>query len=502
MVAMFDPTSRPELLRLLEAPTGSLRRLHPIAIALLIAGCPGDGGDDGSMGESGVATAGSTGAMDSSGGPLDTGSTGNGPTTDGPTATGDDSSSGEETSETTGIPETCGDGEVQPPEACDDANPVDADGCNTDCTVSGSVLFEHSQASMMGTDRAFGVGVDSMGNAYVGGEIAQATTDAWLRRYGPDDSLGFTLVVDAGASDGVRGVAARSSGTTVSGYLGADLFVRSYDDAGNQSWADVYNGPANGGDVGHAIAVDAMGNAIVAGHHTVHYFDGVSNIAHNDVFVRKYGPTGAVSWTQTYGGPINTGQDQARGVATDGAGNVIVAGWESVSGAGRNVWVRKYDPAGGVLWTQGYAGPEGLDDWANAVAVGPDDTIVVAGLEQQMVVPNTLWMRKYDPDGNELWTEAWPGDTSEGAQALGVAVDDAGDIVTTGQAVTAGIGDLFVRKHDPDGNLKWSTVIPSLGGANGVGRDVTIAPNQRVWVVGERNLGVDGPDIYVARLAQ
>lgn len=497
---MSDPTGL-FYLRLTPTTGGARARLL-LAALLALTACPGEGEDEGGSDGSGTTTVGPPTSTGGSSGPVeDTGDT-TSATNPGTTTPGDESDTGQETDDTTGPPESCGDGMVQPPEACDDANGVDADGCNNDCTVSGSVLFEHTQAGGMGTDRAFGVAVDGSGYAYVVGELLVADNDTWIRQYEPDGALGFTNVLNLGGNDGARGVSARANGVFVTGYQGADLFLRSFDDQGNQGIAVTYNGPANGGDVGHAVATDPMGNAIVAGHHTINYFNGMTNTPHNDVFVRKYAPDGSVQWTHTYAGPINTGQDQARGVATDSMGNVIAVGWDTVSGQGRNVWVRKLDASGNVLWTQGYAGVDAMNDWAYAVATAPDDSIVVVGLESQMVIPTLMWMRKYDVDGNELWTVTWPGDTSEGAQALGVAVDDAGDISVTGQVINAGIGDIFVRKYDPDGGLKWSTLVSSIGGSNSAGRGATIAPDQRVWAAGERDMGVDGLDVWVARLAQ
>ena len=477
-----------------------------LLLAIVATGCPG-ASDDGGRADSATPTttssATSTASEDSADGTADTvDATTTSPPTTATSDTGDGTDTGGGSTDTDGVPETCGDMMVQPPEACDDGNAIDADGCNSDCTVSGSILWDHTQASGLGPDRAFGVAVDAADAAYVVGEFFGVDNDAWIRRYDPDGGLGFTTVVDSGGSDGARGVAVYPGGIYVTGYQGNDLFLRSYDESGTAGLALTYNGPASGGDVGHAVASDPGGNAIVAGHHTVNFFDGVSNIPHNDVFVRKYSPAGDVLWTHTYAGPISTGQDQARGVATDSLGNVIVVGWESVSGAGRNVWVRKLDADGNALWTVGYAGPDAMDDFANAVAVGPDDSVVVVGVESQMVTPTIVWMRKYDPDGNELWTQTWPGDTAEGAQALGAAVDEAGDILVTGVVTDAAIGTAFVRKHDPNGVLRWSTLVPGLGGGPSVGRGATVGPDQRPWAAGERDMGIDDIDVWVARLAQ
>ena len=42
-----------------------------------------------------------------------------------------------------------------------------------------------------------------------------------------------------------------------------------------------------------------------------------------DVFVAEYTPLGALVWAKRFGGPID---DNGRGIAVDGAGNVVVTG--------------------------------------------------------------------------------------------------------------------------------------------------------------------------------
>ncbi len=55
-----------------------------------------------------------------------------------------DAEAADESSSGADAPATCGDGELDPGEACDDGNDEDADGCNVDCTVSGSVLWSYA----------------------------------------------------------------------------------------------------------------------------------------------------------------------------------------------------------------------------------------------------------------------------------------------------------------------------------------------------------------------
>ena len=125
-------------------------------------------------------------------------------------------------------------------------------------------------------------------------------------------------------------------------------------------WAQRYNGPANGGDRPYAIAVDLNGNVVVTG---TSY-----NGTNNDFYTAKYAATnGAVLWERRYNGPVN-GYEQARAVAVDSSGNVVVTGssqsnssyWDSF-----DYYTAKYAAAdGALLWEKRYNGPSNGSDEA------------------------------------------------------------------------------------------------------------------------------------------
>lgn len=72
-----------------------------------------------------------------------------------------------------------------------------------------------------------------------------------------------------------------------------------------------------------------------------------------------------------------------------------------------DAYVRKYDQFGGEVWTQQFGTP--LIDEAQGIAVGPDG-VYVAGTAQGALPGQTLggaddpFARKYDTQGNEVWT--------------------------------------------------------------------------------------------------
>ena len=133
-------------------------------------------------------------------------------------------------------------------------------------------------------------------------------------------------------------------------------------------------------------------------------------------------------------------EDGAYGIATDNAGNAYVAGvtYGSVDGnvnAGSDdILLAKYDTSGNKLWTR-QMGSSGIDA-ALAVAVDSAGNAYVTGYTAGSLDGNIsagaddIFIAKYDPNGNKLWTRQLG--TSRQDIAWGVAVDNAGNAVVTG----------------------------------------------------------------------
>ena len=89
-----------------------------------------------------------------------------------------------------------------------------------------------------------------------------------------------------------------------------------------------------------------------------------------DGFVRKYGPDGSVAWTRQFG---SLKRDEVSGIGVDGAGAAYVVGTTEgalpgqASAGGRDAFVRRYGPAGAIIWTRQFG--TALLDEATSVAV-------------------------------------------------------------------------------------------------------------------------------------
>jgi hypothetical protein len=215
-----------------------------------------------------------------------------------------------------------------------------------------------------------------------------------------------------------------------------------------------------------AVTMDRSGNQYVAGW-TQGVLPGQTSAGSLDAFVRKYDPAGTEVWTRQFG---SSDRDYLRGVVSDSAGNIYLAGETEgtlpgqASAGGRDAFLSKYDAAGTELWTRQFGGGGG--DGAAGVALDATEQVYIVGTTRGTMPGQTTggdydaFARKYDPSGTEVWTRQFGGIEGEGAR--GVAVGPEGRLLIVGTTQgsfptqsNAGGFDAFVTSYDIEGNAVW-----------------------------------------------
>ena len=325
-------------------------------------------------------------------------------------------------------------------------------------------------------DSGSAVAVDATG-VYVAGRTALGifpgdSYDAYLRKYDLNGTVLWTRPIATESFDYANAVAADGSGVSIAGHTGGslqwgvsgggvDAYVQKYDVNGTLLFTGQFGSP----DFDTALAVAADGTGTYVAGRTEGTIPGQTSLGSVDAFVRRYnvdGNVSNVSWTQQFG---TSGYDYASGLAVDATG-VYVAGTTSGSFPGETLqgstdaFVRKYDVRGEVLWTRQF----GTSTYAAALAVAADATgVYVTGLVggsfpgEASAGGADTFLRKYDPDGNAVWTRQYgsPG----GDAGFGVGVGRSG-VYITGQEdgtlpgqTSAGIPDAFLLRYDVNGTL-------------------------------------------------
>lgn len=211
--------------------------------------------------------------------------------------------------------------------------------------------------------------------------------------------------------------------------------------------------------------------------------------------------------------------DYARDVAVDAGGNSYVVG--NTSGAfpcqtqtsDRDAFVQKVDPYGTEVWTRQFgsvpspnSSPTSFLAVLSQVAVDVGGNVYVAGVVQgSSNLPgqtppelDDVFLRKYTPDGTEVWTRQFG--TAGSDAPLGLGVDATGNVYLVGNAAGLLPGQEgytgssspyssvpFVRKYSPGGDVLWTRQFAALLGGDFPGSWVggaAVDPAGNVYVAG------------------
>jgi uncharacterized protein (TIGR03437 family) len=268
------------------------------------------------------------------------------------------------------------------------------------------------------------------------------------------------------------------------GYGHTELFLRKYDEAGNELWSRRVRIPEGVYHVATGLAVDASGI----------YLSARDGYGFASGVLRKYSPAGEELWSRTI-------REFNVGSVASHAGGIYVAGWADST----NGFVRKYTAGGEELWTRQI-------DAGQVCACRTPPGSLVANSTGVYIAGATLI--KIDPSGNTLWKRPFAGphrgDAGISGRLIyyigGGALDEAGLYVAgeTGAALfgqcQAGHGDVFVRKYSAaTGDEQWTRQFGTSGNEflGGVAAD-----SSGVYVSGGIRGGRMHGNIFVTKLGK
>jgi len=279
-----------------------------------------------------------------------------------------------------------------------------------------------------------------------------------------------------------------------------DSYLTKYDTAGNVLWAaQTKTLTALDKALTIYITTDKFSNIYATGYFAGKVAFGKDTLTAVDsvwnVFLAKYNTNGKELWArQSVAQPAV--QDYGQSVATDNSGNVFVTGFfknnisfgtDTLKSTSRNdnMFIVKYDSGGNVLWARQsvalthYAYGQGYsvttDKAGNAFVTGAFMDTVTFGALTLKSISSTVFLAKYDANGNMLWAKA-AGLSSSTDAGVGNAVvtDNADAAYITGQFtygitfgtynLTASAYGIFLAKYSSAGNVVWAEhIAPSRG---------------------------------------
>jgi CubicO group peptidase (beta-lactamase class C family) len=387
-----------------------------------------------------------------------------------------------------------------------------------------------------GDDIGRAIAVDSSGYAYVTGSEPDPHSpslglDAYVLRFNPSgtdfygtivgghgDDVPAAIAVDSAGNAFVTGQTAATDFPVTSNHVqmarggGYDAFVIALDVNANYVYGTYLGG--SGTDNGAGIAVDSSENMYVTGSTnstnfpTRNPFQVANGGGTDDAFVSKINAAGTALVYSSYLG--GSDDDEAEGLAIDGAGSAYVVGgtgstnfpthnaFQAIkpSGAGgEEAFVSKVNASGTALVYSTYLGGTGID-WAEGVAVDSGGNAYVTGGTQSTNFPthtpiqannggggaHDVFLTKFNSGGSALVYSTYLGG-SDDDEGKGLAVDSTGAAYITGwtgspnfptrtpvQSSKAGSTDAFATKVNAGGTaLVFSTYLGGTGVDEGQG---------------------------------
>ncbi|HLY63813.1 MAG TPA: SBBP repeat-containing protein [Terriglobia bacterium] len=363
------------------------------------------------------------------------------------------------------------------------------------------VLIYSTYLGGSGGDVAYGIAVDSAGEAFITGTTGSnnfPVTSAFQPNYAGDGDVFVVKLTAAGTS------------VLYSTYLGG-----------------------GGADTGTSIAIDSAGNAYIAGKTTSPDFPVTAGAFQTvyggggDGFVTKIGPTGSTMIYSSFLG--GSSSDSVQAIAIDSSGsayltgatessdfpttNPIQIGNDGCSTVNQTIFctadafVTKVSPSGATKVYSTYLGGSDADN-GQAIAVDPSGNVYVAGYTYSTDFPTQnafqsanrggadAFITSLNATGNGLIFSTYFGGSGVD-RAFGMALDATGDIYIAGdsastdfptttnafQANNHGQGDAFICKFTPGAS---SLVFSTFLGGTGTDQATSIAldPSGNAFVTG------------------
>jgi hypothetical protein len=328
------------------------------------------------------------------------------------------------------------------------------------------------------------------------------TSDAFLAKIGADGKIAWARSWGAKRDEDAKGVVVRGDTIVVVGNfldefkLGElperksvgsdDVFVAAFTKDGDPKWTWSIGGLASDG--ANTIAATPDGGYIVGGSFsdTITFRDTkLTSRGGTDAMLIKLNSLGDPQWIKTFGGGQN---DTINHVAVDGQGSIYVQAQYkykanfgdkelvAAGGAEDDLVLAKYDSNGDHIWSQSFGTP--FEDSAGGIAVDPAGNVVmVGGFERAKISfgqgdehtprgTTDMFIARFDSSGKLTWAKSYGGDRDD--VAMGVAMDAAGNIITTGwftntvefgkQTMTSKFHnkDVFALKLDTKGEVVWA----------------------------------------------
>jgi hypothetical protein len=345
---------------------------------------------------------------------------------------------------------------------------------------TGALLWEAETTSAPPLQGAavVALAVDGNGNPIVAGNQMHDEEDPlrpWVAKFaGGDGSRLWEYVDSSSTTSGATALALDASGNAiVAGFnldaYGRELFLTIKIAAGDgtATWRKTFDHPAPNATTGqprerlaaNAVAVDAGGNALVTGY--VAWNSSTWPSQARDFETIKYAAAdGAMLWEATYDGTAH-GTDTAVTINVDGSGDALVTGASDGATSGVDVVIVKYSGTSGAqVWAQPATGPgTGADRPTAAFVDASGDLFVTGSTTPASGIGTAVFSIQISgATGGLLWTQSYQSADHQSDSGIAIVRDAAGNAITFANSSANGFIDFKVLKYaNGSGTLAWQT---------------------------------------------
>ncbi|MDD5758464.1 MAG: DUF2341 domain-containing protein [Desulfobulbaceae bacterium] len=378
-------------------------------------------------------------------------------------------------------------------------------------THDGDGLDDQANAIAMGSDNnPVATGTSTNPNSQfdyytVKFDRTNAAIPLWIDDYdGPDGQgdMAICLALDSTNAVIVSGFSSMNDGQ---GGNTNDIFTIKYAadgpdiHTGYPLWTSQYNGPGNDDDRTQAVAAASDGSdyTVVTGY-------GKNAAANEDIYLIKYKPDYDVAGQQVWAiTPFDRGfDDRPITTAFTPAGDVVVVGTTERAPGDSDVFISLYRGSDGAVvsgWPYihdfGY-GIDGID----AVAVGPDNSIYVAGFAKNAAGNLDVYINKLNSAGVSQWSDGklldGAGHGYDRASAIALDPNDGEVIVAATMTSASGSRDFVLLRYTATGTLLWQKTLDLIAHDEFL-TSMAVSPSGEVCLVGETDNNTDNDVIAV-----
>lgn len=364
----------------------------------------------------------------------------------------------------------------------------------------------YNNPAMNDDDEAISLTTDDLGNVYVTGfsagngtfkdyltvKYSPSGNELWTARYngtGNDDDIAVSVKVTNSGNVIV-------SGTSVGDLTSEDYLTIMYNSNGAEQWTARYNYDlVDDIEIAKSMTVDGFGNVYVTG-----FSYGLSK--NEDYAVVKYNSSGTEQWVARYNGPSDS-YDISTDIITDISGNVYVTGYSYDNVSLEDYATIKYNSSGEQQWVSIYNGASGRFDIAASLTTDNAGNVFVTGYSYDTNSSEDYATVKYNSSGEQQWISLYNGTGNDFDIATSIKSDFNGNVYVTGYSYGSGTQEDFATvKYNSAGEQQWAEIFNGNADSSDIAASLAIDQSGNIYTSGYSYVTSSGFDFITIKYSQ